>query len=142
MSRDTYASHPLRTKDLDLSRLSPDDMRELREAIMARARTFVDPNGIGFDAVMKASDDGDPYFNTDDVTFRDWWDWVQQVVRVIGEGSTRVGLGVMAAGGAIAASHMYTSQLGSQYAGLTLAVSAVLGTWFVVSAAVSAVRGR
>jgi hypothetical protein len=128
---------------LDLSELTADEMRQLREQIMARARQFVDPNGIGFDALMQdASDDGDPYFTTDDVTFRDWWDWVQQIVRVIGEGSTRVGLGVMAAGGAIAASHLYTTESGSRYGGIALGVSAVFAAWFVVSAALSAVRGR
>lgn len=84
----------------------------------------------------------DELFNTDDMTINDWWTWVERLSWAISDGATRVGIGLIAAGGAIAAAQMFGSPAGSQYAGLTLSVSGGFALWFVVSAAMSAVRRR
>jgi hypothetical protein len=140
MSQHSNEHASFRPEGLDLSTLSADEIHRLRDAIVDRARKAVDPQGTGFDMRMMATDDGG--FDTDDVTFADWWTWVERMATVISEAATRVGLALIVAGGAIAASHLYGSADGGRYAGLTLGVSGVFALWFVVSAIVSAMRGR
>lgn len=141
MSRDSYASHPLRKIAPELSKMSPEELDQLRDMIMARAHSTMDPNALGLDVLMQSTDDMS-WFTTDDVSFRDWLDWVTQMVRVISDSSTRVGAGILAAGGAVAASNLYATEAGSRFASLTLAVSAAFGLWFVASALTAAFRGR
>lgn len=117
------------------------DLDDLKDKILAGARKKVDPDGVGFDALMMTTDDGD-FFSTDDVTFGEWWTWVERVSSVISQAASRLGLGIMAAGSAIAAAQMFNSQAGAQYGKATLAVSGLLGGWFVVSAVISSVRGK
>jgi len=141
MSRNTNGSDPLRPEGLDLSKLSTDEIHKLKDAILERARKTVDPAGTGFDMLMMTTDDGD-FFPTDDITIKDWWNWIERVINVISVASTRLGVGVIAAGGAIAASHMFGSEGGSHYARITLGVSAVFALWFVVSAGLAVIRRR
>jgi hypothetical protein len=82
------------------------------------------------------------FLGTDDVAFIDRWQWVQQLGRAVLQASTRVGLGIMAAGFALAGSTLYTSEAGSRYGGIALGASAVFAVWFAVSAILSGVRGR
>jgi hypothetical protein len=140
MSRRSDEPAPFRPQGLDLSTLSADEIHQLRDAIVDRARQTVDPHGTGFDMRMMGTDDD--LFTTDDMTMADWWTWVERVATAVSEGATRVGIGVIAAGGAIAASHMFGSPEGSRYASLTLGVSGAFALWFVASAAISATRGR
>ena len=121
------------------ARLSNDEIRKLRDVIMANARQTVDPHGIGFDALMVSTDDSS-FFHTDDVAFKDWWEWVQQIVRAISDGSTRIGSGVIAAGGAIASSLLYGTERGVPYAGVVLIVSGAFAVWFAISAAMTSAR--
>jgi hypothetical protein len=141
MSRDSYASHPLREIAPDLSKMSQEELDKLRDMVMERARNTMDPNGLGLDVLMQTTDDSS-WFSTDDVSFRDWMDWVQQTIRVISDSATRIGAGILAAGGAVAASNLYATEAGSRFAGATLALSAAFGLWFVASAVGSALRGR
>lgn len=131
----------VRPTSLDLSKLSADEILQLRDRIMAEARSKIDPQGTGFDPVMERTDDGS-FFSTDDMAFKDWWDWVEQVVRTISDGLTRVALGLSAGGLAIAASNMYGSAAGSRYADITLGAAGVMGAWFLVAAVRSTMRGK
>jgi hypothetical protein len=115
----------------ELSKISPAELSQLREKIMADARRTVDPRGTRFDPVMLTDDE--MFFRTDDVEFMDWWDWVEQGVRTIGDGFTRLALGVTAGGLAIAASHMYGTNEGSRFAGPTLLASGLMVVWLLVA---------
>ncbi len=108
---------------------------------MARARRAVDPDGTGFDAQMRAYD-GMDFFPTDDLAFGSGGPGSCKPPASSRQASTRVGLAIMTTGTAVAASHLYDSAAGARYADVTLAASGVFAVWFVVSAAVSAVRGR
>ena len=129
MSRDTYQSHPLRSSDSDSSISTPEGRRRLRQVLLERARKTVDPNKVGFDALM-VTDDPD-FFPTDE---GDYLDLIDPVINVIFEGAVRLGLAVITAGVAIAAAHMFTSEAGSRYATTTLLVAAAFAVAFVVSA--------
>jgi hypothetical protein len=118
-----------------------DRILERRNVLMEAARRKIDPAGTGFDARMDDTDDS-TFFRTDDVAFKDWWDWVEQVIRTISDGLTRVALGGVAAGFAIAASNMYGSVEGSRYAGATLLVAGAFGVLFLGSTVVSLARQR
>jgi hypothetical protein len=126
---------------MDLSKMSVEELDRLREEILKRARKTVDPEGTGFDPLMMSTDDSG-VFSTDDVTFADWLDWVQQGMRTIVDASVNVGISVIAAGGAIAASQMFATERGWAYAGTTLAVSGAFAAWFVVGSLASRLRGR
>ena len=91
---------------------------------------------------MQSTDDGD-FFPTDDASFfRDWWDWVQQIVLTISDGLTRVALGITAGMLAIAASHMYGSEAGLRVANLTLGASGVFALWFLTASVLAVARRR
>jgi hypothetical protein len=138
MSRGARGEDGFRRADLDPSQRSVEDLLRLRDAIAEAARRKVDPAGTGFDATM--SDEGGGL--TDDGEFTHWWDWIEQIVQVISEGSTRIGLGIVAAGAAIASGLMYNAGERAAFAGPTLIVAAVFGAWFAISAAVAVVRRR
>ena len=135
MSRQSSGSDPLRTPDLDLS--SPEERLRIRKALLARARKTVDPGQTGFDAVM-ATDDPD-FFPTDE---GDYLDLIDPVINVLFNGAVRVSIAIIAAGGAIASSHMFGSTAGSAYAVPTLLVSVAFAAWFVVSSVAGAGRRR
>jgi hypothetical protein len=117
-------------------RLESGDLAEIRSRIMADAKRGVDRHRTGFNPTMLTDDDTN-FFNTDDVAFRDWWDWIEQIIRSISDGLTRVALGVTAAGFAIAASHMYASPEGAKFAGPTLGAAVLLVAWQLVSTGAS-----
>ena len=138
MGKDSCSADSYRQADLDPSKPNMDDIRRVRDTIIENARRKVDPARTGFDATM--SDESGGF--TDDGEFAHWWDWIEQIVRVISDGSTRIGLGVIAAGAAIASGLMFSSDRGSAYGGVTLIVAAGFAAWFAISAAVSAIRSR
>jgi hypothetical protein len=86
--------------------------------------------------------DMNDFLGTDDPAIGDRWLWVQNLSRAITQASTRVGLGIMAAGFAIAGSTLYTTEAGYRYGGFALGVSAIFAGWFAVSAIAAGVRGR
>jgi hypothetical protein len=124
------------------SRMNAEQIAEVRERIVREAQKKVDPNHLGFRPVMQGTDDGD-FFPTDDASFfRDWWEWVEQVVLSISEGFTRVALGLTAGMFAIAASHMYASEGGARVANWTLGAAGVFGLWFLTSSVLAVARRR
>jgi hypothetical protein len=135
MSRKVYESEPLRTNDLDLS--SRTERLRIRKALFERARKSVDPDQTGFDAVM-VTDDSD-FFPTDE---GDYLDLIDPVINVLFDGAVRLGIAVIAAGVAIAASQMFGSPAGTAYAVPTLLVSGGFAVWFVVSAVAGANRRK
>ena len=117
------------------------ELESVRKAIWARARQTVDPQGTGFDPFVMSTDDSSTFL-TDDMSFKDWLDWVQQIASLISLASARIGLGIIAAGGAIAASNMFGNPAAAGYATATLAVSAAFAAWFVGATVGARARGR
>jgi hypothetical protein len=128
MGTDNAENRPPPASAADPTQRSAEDVFALRDAIMDRARRQVDPGNTGFDPRMSIES-----FPTDDMLFRDWWDWVERIVKYILVAATRVTLGIITAGGVIGAAQLYGTPAGSQYAGITLGISALFGAWFVVS---------
>jgi hypothetical protein len=139
MSKDSYGSHPHRTANLDLSMLSQGDLQRLKDEIIERSRQSVDPHSRGFSPLMMATDD-DPFQSIDDMTSRDWMESIDRIVTAISSGATRIGLSVVAAGSAIAASSILAASASSGIGLATLAIAGASGLLFAVSAAISAVR--
>ena len=129
-----------RPQNLDLSKLSFDEILQLRDRIVHAAQAKIDPQSVDFRPVME-TDDG-TFFGTDDVAFKDWWDWVEQIIRTVSDGLTRIALGVTVAGLAIASGLMYGSPATGRYADLTLGAAGVLGVFFVALTLRSTLRGR
>lgn len=81
--------------------------------------------------------------NLDDrLAYGEWWAWTQVVARSIRQASTRLGLGVMATGFALAASLLFQSPSGASYGPMMVWVALGLAIWFVLSAALSSLRGQ
>ena len=113
------------------------ELNEIREAIMSRARRTVDPDGTGFDAFM-LSDDGS-FFNTDDGDPLDWLDWGERFISTISLVSQRVSLAIASAGFAIAGATIVGTERGGSLGLASMAVAGVFGVWF---AAVTAMGVR
>jgi hypothetical protein len=137
MSRDTAEREMLGRADQDLSKLSAEGIYKLRDELIEQARRKVDPNGTGFDARMSIHDEF-PW--ADDG--RRFLEAFEAVIWIVTQGLTRLGLCIIAAGGAIAASLMFGNEAGSHYAGATLLVSLLFAIWFAISAAVATFRGK
>jgi hypothetical protein len=116
-----------------LSKEKIEEIYEIRKALQERARQKVDPAGIGLDAVMMATDDGDFFGVTEEAQFQDWLDWAQQVVSVISLVSQRIGLAIASAGFAIAGSTMVSNERSLGLGQASLAVSAVFAVWFALA---------
>jgi hypothetical protein len=125
---------PFRAEAIDLSKLSVDELDELRKAILARARKMVDPLSTGFNPIMMATTPGEGIFSTDDVAidWRDWWERFADIGDIVAISFRRLSLALIAAGGAIASSHMLANSDSARFGVGTLAVSAALGAWFVI----------
>jgi hypothetical protein len=117
---------------LDLTQLSGEEILQLRDSIMARARRTVDPDERGFDPLMM-SEEGSDFFGSEDLSSRFGWNWNIQVVDAFSRASRRLGLAVISAGTAIAASNMFASPAAAPFARITLALSAIFGAWFVMA---------
>ena len=137
MGRDTAKSELLGPTDQDLSKPSAEEIYKLRDELIEQARRKVDPNGTGFDARMSIHDEF-PWVDDG----RHFLEAFEAVIWMAAQGLTRLGLCVIAAGGAIAAGLMYGSEAGSHYAGATLLVSLFFAAWFAISAAVATYRGK
>jgi hypothetical protein len=137
MGRDTAERKMLGRADQDLSKLGAEEIYKLRDELIEQARRKVDPNGTGFDARMSIheefpwADDG-----------RHFLEAFEAVIWIVAQGLTRVGLCIIAAGGAIAAGLMFGSEAGSHYASATLLVSLLFAIWFAISAAIATFRGK
>jgi hypothetical protein len=127
-----------RPEEMDLSQLSMEQLRELKDAIVARASDRVGPEG--FNPIMMATTSGDLFGSID--WFTDPEDWLINVARIIytliNIASRRVGLAIASSGAALAASHLYTTEAGSRYAGAALGAAAVFGVWMLADMARSA----
>lgn len=140
--RDSDGRDAFRPDDIDLSQLSVEQLRELKDAIVSRARERVGPEG--FNPIMMATThDGDLFGTTEDWV-QDPRDWVILVARVIyaliNVASRRVSLAVASSGAALAASHLYATEGGARFAGVGLLVAAVFGIWLVAELARPAPR--
>lgn len=89
-----------------------------------------------------ASIDPNDMLGTDELTFGEWWTWVQQFSRAISQGSTRIGLGIISGGFAIAGASLFNSQAGADYGKVMLGASGVFALWFAGSVIASTVKGR
>jgi hypothetical protein len=116
-------THPFDPDAMDLSKLTIEELNELKEAILARAGRQVGPQG--FDPVMQGTQDG-----------TDWWDWIEEVIdnfsQVVSNAARLISLAVISVGAAITGAQLSASVRGSTYAGAALIVGAVFGAWFVV----------
>jgi hypothetical protein len=115
--------HPFDPEAMDLSKLTIEQLQELKDAILARAGRQVGPQG--FDPVMQESDGGS-----------NWWDWIEQIVDELSWAvfiaARFISLAIISVGAAITGAQLYASERGSAYAGAALIVGAVFGVWFVV----------
>lgn len=136
MSRETQTTLP-RPAGLDLSSMTPEELTELKDDLIARSRRAADPSGRGADATMMS----DVGFMTDDWVYTDWWQWVERIMFSIAVASTRIGAALLGAGGAIGGALMFGSGHGN-YAKITLAVSAAFAVFFALSALGPLARGR
>lgn len=116
-----------------LSKASIEEIYKIRKAIKERARQKVDPAGIGFDAVMMATDDGDFFGVTEEEQFQDWLDWAEQIVSVISLVSQRIGLAIISGGMAIAGSTMVSNERSMGLGLASLAISALFAVWFAAA---------
>lgn len=121
-----------RPEEMDLSQLSMEQLRELKDTIVARASDRVGPEG--FNPMMMATTTGS-MFNTSDWVVNPA-DWLINVIRtiyvLINVATRRIGLAIASSGFALAASQLYTSEAGAQYAGVTLVMSVVFAVGMVV----------
>jgi len=126
-----------RPEEMDLSKLTMEQLRELKDAIVARASDRVGPEG--FNPIMQGTDDfsgwasftGDPFTDP-----RSWWINVAQFVyTLINVASRRVGLAIAFSGAALAASHLYTTDAGSRYGGAMLGAAALFGVLMLIDMA-------
>jgi hypothetical protein len=128
-----------RPEEMDLSQLSFEQLRELKDAIVARASDRVGPEG--FNPIMMATTKGDPadLFGDTDDWFTDPRDWVILIARLIytliNVASRRVGLAIASSGMALAASHLFTTSEGARYGAGALAAAGALAVWMVVEMA-------
>jgi hypothetical protein len=129
---------PFSPEKMDMSKLTVEELLQLKDAILARARRTVDAQGTGFNPIMMAS--GDSSSNTQDGELPDWWQWIEDATEILAQISQQVSLAVLAGATAIAGGILYNSQSGERYAGATLAVAAVLGVSYVVTSLVYAAR--
>jgi hypothetical protein len=130
--------HAFRPEEMDLSQLSMEQLRELKDAIVARASDRVGPEG--FNPMMMATTTGSLFDTSDWVT--NPADWLINVIRtiyvLINIATRRVGLAIASSGFALAASQLYSTNAGAQYGGVALTLSAVFAVWMVVDMARSA----
>jgi hypothetical protein len=114
-----------RPADLDLSRMSSEELDELRDRLVQNAR-----RGGRFEPTM-ATDEGS-FFVTDDVAFNPW-SWQEIVIRAISESATRIAAAHFAAASATAASQMFQSG-NKRAAWATLGASGAAAAGFTASA--------
>jgi hypothetical protein len=81
-------------------------------------------------------------FDDDRLAYGEWWAWTQVISRAIWQASSRLGLGIMAAGFALAASLLFQSPAGALYGPMMVWVALALAIWFVLSAVLSSLRGH
>ena len=135
-----------RPEEMDLSQLSVEQLRELKDAIVARAHQRVGPEG--FNPIMMATTKGDLFGSTED-WLEDPRDWVILVSRIIyvriNVATRRMSLALAAGGAALAGSHLYSVEAGARYGGISLLVAAGFAAWLIVDLArpapTTAVRG-
>src|SRR6476660_7101672 len=129
---------PFHPDEINLSQLSIEQLKELKNAILTRARDRIGPEG--FNPIMQDSTDGDLFGNTEDwVT--DPRDWVILVARIfyslINVASRRVSLAIAASGAAFTGTQLLGTN-GAAYGRPALLVAAALGVWLVVDLAMPA----
>lgn len=113
-----------RPEEMDLSKLSFEELRTLKEAIVARAGRRVGPSD--FNPVMMGTQDfttpWEMYMDPDDLAAR----WVL-LARVIDLSVRRFSLAVLTAAGAVSATQMYSSFGAASMLGVGAAA-----VWFIV----------
>src|ERR1700693_5675423 len=100
---------PFSPEKIDMSKLSVEELLQLKEAILARARHTVDAQNTGFNPIMMATNGNGS--DTQDGEF-DWWTWSEEVISLISQISQQVSLGILTAGTAVASAGLFSSQLG------------------------------
>lgn len=112
------ADRPFAPESLDLSKLSTEQLAELKDAIMARARAEVGPRG--FNPIMMATDE---LVNPWDM-IANWWDAIILSFRRLGLAILTSGLGLTAAG-------LYGTDAGQAWAPFAMGGAAIGAVWFV-----------
>ena len=117
------APRPMRGEEADLSELTIEQLTELRNAIVAKARKRVGPEG--FEPLMMATED------------TNWWDYLSdpadRIARAINIASQRISLAVLTFGLGLTSAGLYNSQRGANYAGIALAGAGISAAWFVIA---------
>jgi hypothetical protein len=80
--------------------------------------------------------------DSESVAHGEWWAWTQVISRAIWQSSARIGLAILTAGFALCAAILFQSPAGAAYGPMMIWLSLGLAAWFIMSIAVSSVRGR
>jgi hypothetical protein len=90
---------------------------------------------------FQVSNDTRRSHDNDTLAHGEWWAWTHVISRAIWQASTRVGLAIMTAGFALAASMLFQSPAGALYGPIMAWISMGLAIWFILSVAISTLRG-
>lgn len=124
---------PFRPEAMDLSKMSVEQLSELKEAIMARAGEKVGPEGFN-PIMMQTGGDIDSFSAVSQP-----WDYLIQVLnmsfRRIALSLTTVGLGLTAA-------NLYGTQAGAAYGPAALVAAGASAVWFILDMVRGGVKGR
>lgn len=131
---------PFGPENIDMSKLTVEELLKLKDAILEHARHTVDPTGTGFNPIMQGTMEG---AGTWDWVAQDWRQWIEEVenlINVVSLGWRGVVLGILAGTAGIAAAQLYTTESGSRYAGATLLVAAGFAVWAGVTVIMGSTR--
>jgi hypothetical protein len=131
MSNDkTDARHPFRPEEMDLNQLTIEELSELKDSIMARARESIGPAGFN-PIMMDTGDGGNPMdWYTDPP---DWFtDFMDSLVQVVNLASRRLSLAIMTVGMGVIGVTAGGTERGNAYGTIALGATAALGVWFIV----------
>lgn len=117
---------PFDPQEMDLSKLTVQQLIELREAIMARVQSELGGPGAPGPIFAMATTD-DEFWNPWDLVAR----YLDQFILVIDAAFRRVALGILTVGSALASANFYASEANTTLGIVLLAASGVFGLWFV-----------
>jgi hypothetical protein len=124
---------PFRPESMDLSKMSVDQLKELKEAIMARAGEKVGPEGFS-PIMMQTGGDIDSFS-----TVSQPWDYLSQVINIA---FRRIALSLTTVGLGLTAANLYGTQGGAAYAPAALVGAGVSAAWFILDMVRGGVKGR
>ena len=104
---------------VDLSRMTTEELIELKDAIMARARTEVGPKGFN-PSMLATPDMFDPWLSLIQPV-----DWVSLAFR-------RLSLAVLTGGLGLTSAGLFRTEAGAGYGSVVLLAAGLSAVWFVV----------